>query len=325
MRRRDFIGIVGGGAAALPFAAQAQKSALPVVGYLSAGTSSSDARPVAAFVKGLGETGYEDGKTVKIDYRWADNQYDRLPLIAADLVRQQVAVIAAVTTPAARAAKAATATIPVVFTTIADPVEIGFVASLNRPGGNVTGVTLLAVEIGPKLLQLLHAAVPSASIIALLLNPTNPNAESQSKSIQEAAVKLGLQIHVLNASAERDFEAAFAKLRELGANALVIGQDVFFNANKRATRSAHGPPRGARNLSAVGIRCGWRFDQLRCQPERCLASSGNLRRANPERRETCRTAGSPANQVRIDDQSQDGQGARSRCTLGSSQCSRRSD
>jgi putative ABC transport system substrate-binding protein len=230
MRRRDFIGIVGGGAAALPFAAQAQNSALPVVGYLSAGTSSSDARPVAAFVKGLGETGYEDGKTVKIDYRWADNQYDRLPLIAADLVRQQVAVIAAVTTPAARAAKAATATIPVVFTTIADPVEIGFVASLNRPGGNVTGVTLLAVEIGPKLLQLLHAAVPSASIIALLLNPTNPNAESQSKSIQEAAAKLGLQIHVLNASAERDFEAAFAKLRELGANALVIGQDVFFNA-----------------------------------------------------------------------------------------------
>jgi len=230
MRRRDFIRIVAGGAAALPFAAQGQKSALPVVGYLSAGTSSGDARPVAAFVKGLGETGYEDDKTVKIEYRWADNQYDRLPLIAADLVRQQVAVIAAVTTPAARAAKAATATIPVVFTTIADPVEIGFVASLNRPGGNVTGVTLLSVEIGPKLLQLLHAAVPSASVIALLLNPTNPNAENQSKTMQEAALKLGMQIHVLNASAERDFEVAFAKLREVGASALVIGQDVFFNA-----------------------------------------------------------------------------------------------
>jgi putative tryptophan/tyrosine transport system substrate-binding protein len=144
-----------------------------------------------------------------------------------------VAVIAATTTPAAKAAKAATATIPIVFTTIADPVQIGFVASLNRPGGNVTGVTLLSVEVGPKLLELLHGAVPSATIIGLLVNPTNPNADNQSKITQAAALKLGLQVHVLNASNESDFGAAFAKLRELRAGALIIGQDVFFNTQSQ--------------------------------------------------------------------------------------------
>jgi ABC-type uncharacterized transport system substrate-binding protein len=153
--------------------------------------------------------------------------------MAADLVRQKVAVIAATTTPAAKAAKAATATIPIVFTTIADPVQIGFVASLNRPGGNVTGVTLLSVEVGPKLLELLHGAVPSATIIGLLVNPTNPNADNQSKITQAAALKLGLQVHVLNASNESDFGAAFAKLRELRAGALIIGQDVFFNTQSQ--------------------------------------------------------------------------------------------
>jgi putative ABC transport system substrate-binding protein len=230
MRRREFITLIGGAAVAWPLAARAQQPVMPVIGYLSAGTSSGDARPVADFVKGPRETGYQDGKNVKIEYRWADNQYDRLSAMAADLVRQKVAVISAMTTPAALAAKAATATIPVVFTTIADPVQIGFVSSLNRPGGNVTGVTLLSVEVGPKLLELLHGAVPSASVIALLLNPTNPNAESQSKNTQEAALKLGLAIHVLNASTERDFDAAFAKLHELRAGALIIGQDVLFNA-----------------------------------------------------------------------------------------------
>jgi len=213
-----------------PLSARAQQPTMPVVGYLSAGTSSGDARLLAAFVKGLGETGYQDGKTVQIEYRWAENQYDRLSSIAADLVRQKMAVIAAESTPAARAAKAATATIPVVFTTIADPVQIGLVASLNRPGGNVTGVTILSVEVGPKLLELLHGAVPSATTIALLVNPTNPNAETQSKNTQEAARRLGLELHVLNASTERDFDAVFEKVRELRAGALLIGQDVFFNA-----------------------------------------------------------------------------------------------
>jgi putative ABC transport system substrate-binding protein len=230
VRRRDFIKMIGGGATALPLAAQAQKPVMPVVGYLSANTASGDARPVAAFVQGLGQTGYEDGKTVKIEYRWADGQYDRLPSMAADFVRDQVAVIAALGTPAVRVAKAATTTIPITFTTIADPVQIGFVTSLNRPGGNLTGVTLLAVEVGPKLLEILRGVVPSATIIALLVNPTNPNSEMQSKNTQEAAHRLGLELHVLNASVESDFDQVVIKLRELKASGLIIAQDVYFNA-----------------------------------------------------------------------------------------------
>jgi putative ABC transport system substrate-binding protein len=228
MKRREFITAFGG-AAAWSFAAHAQQSAKPVVGFLAAGTPNGYVQALAAFLKGLSETGYVDGKNVQIEYRWAEDQYDRLPGMAADLVRKKVAIIAAPTTPAVRAAKAATATIPIVFITIADPVQIGFVDSLNRPGGNVTGVTLLSVEVGPKLLELLHGAVPSATIMALLVNPTNPNVETQSRTLLVAALKLGLQVHVLNASAERDFDAVFAKLHELRAGALMISQDPFFN------------------------------------------------------------------------------------------------
>src|SRR5258705_1580511 len=201
LRRRDFIKVISGGAAVWPLSAWAQQPTMPVVGYLSAGTSSGDARPVAAFVKGLGETGYQDGKTVQIEYRWAENQYDRLSSIAADLVRQKVAVIAAVSTPAVRAAKAATATIPVVFTTIADPVQIGLVASLNRAGGNVTGVTMLSVEVGPKLLELLHGAANSARLsssgrskkLSLTYNPRFSSGSSLS-------MLQSLNTHLVNAS-----------------------------------------------------------------------------------------------------------------------------
>ena len=230
MKRRDVIRMIGGTVTALPFAAIAQGPTVPVVGYLSANTSSGDAGLVEAFAKGLRGMGYEDGETVKVEYRWADGQYDRLPLMTAAFVRDQVAVIAAVGTPAVAAAKATAAAIPIVFTTIADPVQIGFVGSLNRPGGNITGVTLLAVEIGPKLLEMLRSVVPSATAIALLVNPANPNFEMQSKSTQEAARRLGLDLHVLNASAERDFDIVFARLRELKASALIIAQDVYFNA-----------------------------------------------------------------------------------------------
>ena len=233
MRRRDFIKALGGGVAALPLSARAQRTAMPVIGYLAAGSPNSEARLHEAFLKGLGEAGYTDGKNVRIEYRWAENHYDRLPSMATDLVRQDVAVLAATTTPAARAAKAATGTIPIVFTMIADPVQIGLVASLNRPGGNVTGATMLGVEVGPKLLELLHGAVPSASTIVLLVNPANPNAETQSKTIQQAAVKLGVKLNVLNASTERDLDTIFAKLNELKAGALIIGHDVFFNAQAK--------------------------------------------------------------------------------------------
>ena len=228
IRRRDFIILAGGAAAVWPLAAQAQ-AAMPVIGYLAAGSSKGDEQIAAALLKGLAETGYEDGKNVRIEYRWADNQYERLPSMATDLVRQKVAVIAATTTPAAKAAKQATTTIPIVFTTISDPVQIGFVGSLSRPGGNVTGVTLLSVEVGPKLLELLRGAAPSATVLGLLVNPTNPNAESQVKNTQAAALRLGLQLQVLNASAESEFDAAFVKLRELQVGGLIIGQDVLFN------------------------------------------------------------------------------------------------
>ncbi len=228
MRRRDFIKLVGGGVAAWPLAAHAQK--LPVVAYFSAGSSTGDARPTASFVKGLGEAGFEDGKNIKLEYRWADGQYDRLPALADELARGGVTLIAAFGTPAVRAAKAATTTIPIVFTTIGDPVQLGFVASLNRPGGNMTGLTLLAVEMGPKLLEMLHGAVPSASAIGLLLNPTNPNSENQSKLTQEAARRLGLELPILHAIKLDDFDAVFVRLREQRGGALIIGQDVFYNA-----------------------------------------------------------------------------------------------
>jgi ABC-type uncharacterized transport system substrate-binding protein len=232
MKRREFIALAGG-AAAWPVFARAQQPMLPVVAYLSANSSSGDARPASAFVQGLGEAGYQDGKNVRIEYRWADGQYDRLPSMAADLVRDKVAVIAALGTPAVRAAKAATTTIPIAFTTIADPVQIGFVASLSRPGGNATGATLLAVQIGPKLLEILLGVVPSATTIALLVNPTNPNSEMQLKNTEEATGKLGLQLHILRASEEHDFDRAFADLSELKASALIIGTDVYFNAESK--------------------------------------------------------------------------------------------
>ena len=229
MRRRDFIIWAGGGAAVWPLAASAQ-AAMPVIGLLAAGSSKGDEQITAALLKGLAEAGYEDGKNVRIEYRWADSQYDRLPSMAADLVRQKVAVIAATTTPAAKAAKEATPSIPIVFTTISDPVQIGFVASLNRPGGNVTGATLMSVRVGPKLLELLRGAVPSATVMGLLVNPTTPNAESQTRNMHAAALGLGLQLEVLKASAESEFDAAFAQLKERRVSGLIIGQDVLFNA-----------------------------------------------------------------------------------------------
>ena len=233
MRRREFITLLGGAAVAMPLAARAQQPAMPVIGFVSAASPQGFERALSAFLKGLEETGYVDGHNVAIEYRWAEGRNDRLPSLVADLVRRKVNVIAAPTTPAALAAKAATATIPIVFTTIADPVQIGLVTSLNRPGGNMTGATLLSVEVGPKLLELLHGLVPKATIMALLVNPTNPNVETQSRNLQMAALKLGLQTHVLNASTEHDFDSVFAKLHELRASALMISQDAFFNSKSR--------------------------------------------------------------------------------------------
>jgi putative ABC transport system substrate-binding protein len=175
----------------------------------------------------LSEAGFAEGRDVRIEYRWAENQYDRLPSLAAELIHRQVSVIAALTTPSAIAAKAATTTIPIVFTTIADPVQIGLVASLNHPGGNLTGVTFLNVEIVPKMLELLHEVVPTATTIAALVNPTNPNADIWSTGLQGAARTLGLELNVLTASTERDIDKVFAALIPLRVGGLVIVNDVF--------------------------------------------------------------------------------------------------
>ena len=200
---------------------------MPVIGFLNSASPDLYAGRVRAFRQGLSESGYVEGRNVLVEYRWAEGHYERLPALAADLVRLPVAVIAA-NTPAVPVAKAATGTIPIVFIFGGDPVAAGLVASLNRPGGNLTGVTTLNVELGPKRLELMHELVPAATVIALLVNPTNPNAETLSRDMQAAARTLGLQVHILHASAERDFDMVFASLAQQRANALVIGPDAFF-------------------------------------------------------------------------------------------------
>ena len=230
-KRREFIALLGGGAlllAAKVKRARGQQPAMPVVGLLGATTPHGYAAQLEAFRQGLSEAGFVEGRNVAIEYRWADDQYDRLPALAADLARRQVAVIATLGgNTASVAAKAATTTIPVVFHGSVDPVEAGLVASLNRPGGNVTGVVTLNMDTGQKRLELMHELLPAATTFGLLLNPTNAVAEIQSKDLQAAARTLGLQLRIANASTERDFDATFATLSQEQVRGLVIGTDGF--------------------------------------------------------------------------------------------------
>jgi putative ABC transport system substrate-binding protein len=229
MRRREFITLLSGAAAGWPTAARAQRP-MPVIGFLGSRAPGDDPDLLAAFRLGLKEAGYIEGQNVAIEYHFAENQYERLPVLAADLVRRQVAVICA-NGPAAQAAKAATETIPIVFTAGFDPVEVGLVASLNRPGGNVTGLSILDVELGPKRLELLHQLIPKATNVAALVNPTDrARATAISKNMQAAARQIGLQLQVLYASTDSEIDALFATLAQQQTGVLVIGGDPFFNS-----------------------------------------------------------------------------------------------
>jgi putative ABC transport system substrate-binding protein len=228
MRRREFIGLFGGAAATWPGAVRAQQ-AMPVIGYLSNGSPDLYVHAVRAFLQGLSETGHAEGRNVSIDFRWAYGRNDRLPALAAELVRSQVSVIAVPSsTPAALAAKAATATIPVVFAVGSDPVSAGLVASLARPGGNVTGVTNLNTELGRKRLELLREMAPSATIFGLLINPTSSFIADTTVRDLLSAVQDRLQLHVLHAKTERDFDVVFAQLAQLHAGGLIVAPDAFF-------------------------------------------------------------------------------------------------
>jgi putative ABC transport system substrate-binding protein len=229
MKRREAIRLIGL-MSAWPLAARAQQRAIPVIGFLNGASYELSAHLVRAFHQGLGETGYVEGRNVAFEYRSADGQYDRLPALAADLVRQKVNVIAATGTPTGLPAKRATTTIPIVFVTGSDPVEQGLVASLNNPGGNLTGATTLAVELGQKRVELLRELVPAATLIAILVNPKGPNLATVSRDLQAAARIVGLPSHMLHASTDDELEAVFAAMVRLRASMLVIGTDTFFNS-----------------------------------------------------------------------------------------------
>jgi len=231
MKRREFVNLIAGSSIAWPLLARAQQPAMPVIGLLGSESPDLWAARIRAFQQGLAETGYIDGRDVMIEYRWADGHNDRLPALAADLVGRRVAVIAAPgSSPAALAARTATSTIPIVFWIGGDAVRLGLVASLNRPEGNLTGVTTLNVVLGPKRLELLHELIPTTSAFALLVNPTDlANVENITRDVQAAARTLGLELHILNASTERDLDVAFANVIQLQAGGLVVGTDAFFS------------------------------------------------------------------------------------------------
>jgi putative ABC transport system substrate-binding protein len=233
MRRREFISLLGGTTAVWPLAVRAQQSAMPVIGYLSTRSPGEAEYVTDAFTRGLNESGYVEGRNLAIEFRWAELQYDRLPALASDLVRRQVAVIAAVGgAHSGLAAKAVTSTIPIVFVSAGDPVTFGLVTSLNRPGGNVTGISMITVALAPKRLELLHELVPAPAVIAMLVNPTSPYVEPETKDVMASARALGRQVQVLNAGTAQEIDAAFATLVQQRAGALLVSGDPYFDSQR---------------------------------------------------------------------------------------------
>jgi putative tryptophan/tyrosine transport system substrate-binding protein len=257
MQRREFITLLGGAAAAWPLTARAQQPTMPVVGFVYSASPDTSADRLRTFRLGLKDTGYVEGENVAIVYRWAENQIDRLPELAAELVRRQVTVIAAPNTTSALAAKAATTTIPIVFATNQDPVRLGLVTSIARPEGNLTGINFLSAEVAAKRLELLRELVPGAARVALLVNPTGPTAETTLRDVEAAARAMGLQIQVVNTSTSREIDAAFATFLRERPDALFVSSDGFFN-NRRvqlahlATRHAIPATYGSREIVDVG-------------------------------------------------------------------------
>jgi len=233
LRRREFIALLGGAATAWPLAARAQQTAMPVVGFLHTGSPAEFVHVVAAFKEGLNEAGYADGKNITIEYRWARGQYDRLPELAADLVRRQVAVIAAVGgTTTALAAKAATATVPIIFAIGADPVEAGLVASLSRPDSNLTGMGIFSNVLNAKRQELMRELVPTAALVAMLVNPTGATTQSELREVQAAADKIGQQVRVFNASTDREIDATVATIVEQRIAGLLVQGEPFFTSRR---------------------------------------------------------------------------------------------
>jgi putative tryptophan/tyrosine transport system substrate-binding protein len=257
LKRRNFIALLGG-AAAWPLTLRAQQPAMPVIGFLNSESLDLYEQFVRAFHRGLNEAGFVEGRNVVVEYRWAEGNYERLPALADELARRHVAVIVA-NPPSVLPAKAASATIPIIFTTSLDPVAAGIVRSLSRPGGNLTGLTSLNVEMEPKRLELLHELVPTASVIAALVNPAGPNAEIQSRGLEAAARTLGVQLHLLHASTEAEFDQAFASVAQRGAGALLICADPLFvsrSAELAALAARHAVPsiwQGSEFVAAGGL------------------------------------------------------------------------
>ena len=321
--RREFLSALGG-ATAWPFAAFAQQPPIPVIGLLNSASAQAYAARIAAFRRGLGETGYVEGQNVVIEYQWADGQYDRLPSMAVELVHHQVTAIAAITTPCALAAKTATTTIPIVFEVGGDPVELQLVTSLSRPGGNLTGVGLLNAELGPKRLDLLHEMIPTAATVAVIVNPANPNTEALLKDLQFTAQSLGLKLHALRASSDGDLEATFAALTQLHAGALLIGTDPFFNSRSKQLaafalqQSIPAIYQYREFVEAGGLMS---YGASFTEPLRLAG----LCRAHSQRREAGRPAGAAGHKGRANRQPQDRKGARSYRAAPAARSRRRGD
>jgi putative tryptophan/tyrosine transport system substrate-binding protein len=272
MKRREFIAGLAG-PAVWPVAARAQQSAIPVIGFLTSLGRNDRPNLADAFRRGLSETGFVEGRDVAIEYRFAENQHDRLPAMAADLIGRKVAVIAATGGPnPVLAAKESTSTVPIVFTSGSDPVQAGFVTSLNRPGGNITGISWFGARLSGKALGLLHELIPNAAVFAMMVNPNNPESEYSPRDAQEAARMLGRQLLVLHARTPSEIDTTFATLRLRRASALLVGSDPFFTGRRQQIVALAARDAIPGYVHQPRIRCGWRADELWQRPRRCISS-----------------------------------------------------